>query len=57
MSDLSKSEPTNVLDAIKHTAWKDPMTEEYQSIMKMMFGKLFQDLKENLLFLPSGYLK
>ena len=34
MSDLSKSQSTNVLDAIKHTAWKDAVTEEYQSIMK-----------------------
>lgn len=34
MSDLSKSEQTNVSDAIKHTAWKDAMTEEYQSIIK-----------------------
>ena len=34
ISDLSKSEPTNVSDAIKHTAWKDAMTEEYQSIIK-----------------------
>ena len=34
MSYLSKSEPTNVSDAIKHTTWKDAMTEEYQSIIK-----------------------
>ena len=34
MSDLSKSEPTNVSDAIKHTTWKDAMTEEYQSIIE-----------------------
>ena len=29
-----KSKPTNVSDVIKHTTWKDVMTEEYQSIMK-----------------------
>lgn len=34
MNDLSKSEPTNVSNAIKHTGWKDAMTEEYKSIMK-----------------------
>ena len=34
MSDLSKSEPTNVSNAIKHIAWKDAMTEEYQFIIK-----------------------
>ena len=34
MNDLSKSKPTNVSNAIKHTAWKGAMTEEYQSIMK-----------------------
>ena len=34
MSDLSKSKPTNVLDAIKYTAQKDAMTKKYQSIMK-----------------------
>ena len=34
MSDLSKLEPTNISDAIKHTAWKDAMIEEYKSIMK-----------------------
>ena len=34
MSDLSKSKPTSVSDAIKLTTWKDAMTEEYQSIIK-----------------------
>ena len=34
MNDLSKSEPTNVSNAIKHTTWKDVMAEEYQFIMK-----------------------
>lgn len=34
MIDLSKTEPTNLSDAIKHPAWKEAMTEEYQSIMK-----------------------
>ena len=34
MIDLSKVEPTNPSDAIKHSAWKEAMTEEYQSIMK-----------------------
>lgn len=34
MSDLSKTEPTNPSDAIKHIAWKEAMTKEYQSIMK-----------------------
>ena len=34
MNDLSKSEPTNTSAAIKHTTWKEAITEEYQSIMK-----------------------
>ena len=34
MNDLSKTKPTNPLDAIKHTAWKEAMIEESQSIMK-----------------------
>ena len=34
MSDLSKTEPTNPSDAIKHSAQKEAMIEEYQSIMK-----------------------
>ena len=34
MVDLSKTEPTNPSDAIKHPSWKEAMTEEYQSIMK-----------------------
>ena len=57
MCDLSKTKLTDPSNAIKHIAWKEPMTEEYQSIMKMTFGKLFLNLKENLLFLQSGYLK
>ena len=57
MSDFSKLEPTNVSDAIKHTTWKDAMMEEYQPLLRMMFEKLFQGLKENLLFLLNEYLK
>ena len=57
MSDLSKTEPTNPSDAIKHSAWKEAMAEEYQSIMKNDVWEIVPDLKENLLFLPSGYLK
>ena len=57
MSDLSKIEPTNPSNVIKHIAWKEAMIEEYQSIMKMMFEKLFQDLKEKKIFVPNGYLK
>ena len=34
MIDLSKTEPTNPSNAIKHPTWKEAMTEEYQSIMK-----------------------
>ena len=34
MVDLSKTEPTNLSDAIKHPSWKKAMTEEYQSIIK-----------------------
>ena len=34
MSDLSKIEPTNPSNVIKHIAWKEAMIEEYQSIMK-----------------------
>ena len=34
MNDLSKTEPTNPSDAIKNIAWKEAMTQEYQSIIK-----------------------
>ena len=34
MSDLSKTKSTKPSAAIKHTTWKEAMTEEYQSIMK-----------------------
>ena len=34
MNDLSTTEPTKSSDAIKHTAWKEAMIEESQSIMK-----------------------
>ena len=34
MSNLSKSKPTNVSNAITNTTWKDSMTKEYESIIK-----------------------
>ena len=34
MSEISKSEPSDVKEAIKHQHWKDAMTEEYNSILK-----------------------
>jgi hypothetical protein len=34
MSEISKSEPSDVEEAIKHQHWKDAMIEEYNSILK-----------------------
>lgn len=34
INDLSKSEPTNISDALKHEVLKDAMSKEYQSIVK-----------------------
>ena len=34
MGEISKSEPFDVKEAIKHQHWKDAMTEEYNSILK-----------------------
>lgn len=40
MNDLSKAKPSNVSDALQHQAWKDAMSEEYQSIMKNNFWEI-----------------
>ena len=34
MSHIIDSKPTTNEDASRHQVWKDPMVEEYQSIMK-----------------------
>lgn len=35
MTELTKSEPSNVEEALTCQAWKDAMIEEYQSILKI----------------------
>ena len=39
MCDLLEKEPTCFEEAIQKKEWVDSMTKEYQSIIKMMYGK------------------
>lgn len=34
MSEIIKSEPSHVKEALKHQVWKDSMSKEYQSIVQ-----------------------
>ena len=47
MTTLLNEEPTTFEEATHKKQWKEAMTEEHQSIMKMMYGKLCIDLKKN----------
>ena len=45
LCDFIDREPSNYEEAAERKEWKDSMIEEYQSIMRMMFGMLSQDQK------------
>ena len=54
MSTIIQNEPSSFEDVVKQQVWKDAMNEEYESIMKMMFGMWSLGPKTNRLSLLSG---
>ena len=56
MGNLLDSEPAT-FDASKHQCWRDAMTEEYESILRMMFGILYRDQKGNPLLHLNGFTR
>jgi hypothetical protein len=48
MTHIIDLEPSCHGEASGEQVWQDAMTEEYQSILKNIYGILFQDQRESL---------